>query len=276
MPWYAQKKIIHSNIFHSNIGIVLQIESTENCDKVSKSSQELDQNVITFEQRKIEDIKQIMLDLTLIQIKQHVKSMEILSATYQDIIAIDVHKDIDAFKSKFLLQPENKSLQPQMRSQSMNALTAIFPTSKGVKRQNLSNSAGSLESPKRNAAQSNGKSSPASSVDMEVVNSLSEETLASESDDDDDGNEIDETTSHDESDSDKETVQVRRRVNRIATDDDDDDEEDEYDVEPRKSKLAGKNSKAFAKNQAKQDASKKPPVPLVRLSKIQQHHAKST
>lgn len=246
----------------------MQIEGAETDSDVSKSSQELDQNVVTFEQRKIEDIKQILLDLTLIQLKQHVKSMEILSATYQDIAAIDVTKDIEAFKSKFLLQPENKMLQQQMRSQSMNALTSTFPSSKVAKRQHLSNSAGSLESQKRVPAQSNGKMSPASSGELEAGTSQTD--TATESDDDDD---VADSTSQDDSDSDKEIVQVqrRRRFNRMATDDEKD---DETDVEREKNKYTGRSSNAFAKTPGKQGATKRPPVPQVRLSKLP--HSKPT
>lgn len=248
----------------------MQTESTETDNEESKSSRELDQNIITFEQRKIEDIKQIMLDFTLIQLKQHVKSMEILSATYQDIVAIDVDKDVDAFKSKFLLHSENKSLQQQVRAQSMNALTSIFASSKGGKRQNLSNSSASLESVKRVPAHSNGKLSPGRSIESEKVDSDTDESSATESDDD----VADETTSHDESDSDREIVGVRRRFSpTVATEYD----EDEDDVEEkRNSNLKGRTSSSFAKTQGKQDSMKKPPVPQVRLSKIAQYHPKPT
>lgn len=241
----------------------MQTESTETDNEESKSSRELDQNIITFEQRKIEDIKQIMLDLTLIQLKQHVKSMEILSATYQDIVAIDVDKDVDAFKSKFLLHSENKSLQQQVRAQSMNALTSIFASSKGANRQNLSNSSASLESAKRVPMHSNGKMSAGSSIESERVGSQTDESSATESDDD----VADETTSHDESDSDKEIVGVGRRFSRMAPNEDD---------EERNSYSKGRSSSAFAKTQGKQDPMKKPPVPQVRLSKIAQYQPKPT
>lgn len=209
-----------------------------------------------------------MLDLTLIQLKQHVKSMEILSATYQDIVAIDVVNDVDAFKSKFSLHPENKSLQQQIRAQSMNALTSIFGSSKGGKRQNLSNSAASLESATRAPTHTQGKLTPASSIESERVGSQTDESSATESDDD----EADETTTHDESDSDKEMVGVRRRFSRMVVNEE---VEEGGDVESQKRcNLQGRSSSAFAKAQGKQDAIKKPPVPQVRLSKIAQCHPK--
>lgn len=63
--------------------------------EVSRSVQELEQNIIHFERQKLEDVKKLLLDLTMIQLKEQVKSMEILTATYQDIAAIDVDKDLE-------------------------------------------------------------------------------------------------------------------------------------------------------------------------------------
>lgn len=46
-----------------------------------------------FERKKISDIRQILLDFTLIQLKESVNSMEILTTMYNDIISIDANKD---------------------------------------------------------------------------------------------------------------------------------------------------------------------------------------
>lgn len=48
-----------------------------------------------FERKRITDIRQILLDLTLIQIKENVKSMEILTTMYNDVVAIDVDRDLE-------------------------------------------------------------------------------------------------------------------------------------------------------------------------------------
>lgn len=52
-------------------------------------------NLMRFERQKIGDIRQILLDFTLIQLKESVKSMEILTAMYNDIAAIDENKDLE-------------------------------------------------------------------------------------------------------------------------------------------------------------------------------------
>lgn len=48
-----------------------------------------------FERQKIGDIRQILLDFTLIQLKESVKSMEMLTTMYNDIAAIDETKDLE-------------------------------------------------------------------------------------------------------------------------------------------------------------------------------------
>lgn len=50
---------------------------------------------LNFERQKITDIRQILLDLTMIQLKDCARSIEILSAVYNDIAAIDVEKDLE-------------------------------------------------------------------------------------------------------------------------------------------------------------------------------------
>lgn len=48
-----------------------------------------------FERQKIGDIRHILLDFTLIQLKESVKSMEMLTTMYNDIAAIDETKDLE-------------------------------------------------------------------------------------------------------------------------------------------------------------------------------------
>lgn len=48
-----------------------------------------------FERQKIGDIRQILLDFTFIQLKESVKSMEMLTTMYNDIAAIDENKDLE-------------------------------------------------------------------------------------------------------------------------------------------------------------------------------------
>lgn len=47
-----------------------------------------------FEKKKIGDIRQILLDFTLIQLKESMNSMEILTTMYNDITSISVDKDL--------------------------------------------------------------------------------------------------------------------------------------------------------------------------------------
>lgn len=60
----------------------------------AKSNVEVDENVINFEQQKLQDFKKILLDLTLIQMKWHAKSIDILTAVYDDVASIDIANDL--------------------------------------------------------------------------------------------------------------------------------------------------------------------------------------
>lgn len=61
----------------------------------NSSTHDFEEKAIQFERQKITDIRQILLDVTMIQLKECAKSMEILSAVYNDIAAISVDKDLE-------------------------------------------------------------------------------------------------------------------------------------------------------------------------------------
>lgn len=58
-------------------------------------SHDFEKNLMKFERQKINDIRQILMDFTLIQLKESVKSMEILTTMYNDIASIDADKDLE-------------------------------------------------------------------------------------------------------------------------------------------------------------------------------------
>lgn len=58
---------------------------------VAKSSAaDVDELIRRFETQKVQDVKTILLNLTAIQLKQHAKALELLTAAYQDIMDIEV------------------------------------------------------------------------------------------------------------------------------------------------------------------------------------------
>lgn len=62
---------------------------------IARSAKEMDVIIDSFEQRKLQDIKSVLLDFIAIEIKMHAKALEVLSATYQDIMEIDEHADYE-------------------------------------------------------------------------------------------------------------------------------------------------------------------------------------
>lgn len=60
----------------------------------SQCNQDFESNLLKFERQKISDIRQILMDFTLIQLKETVASMDILSSMYNEIAAIDADRDV--------------------------------------------------------------------------------------------------------------------------------------------------------------------------------------
>lgn len=220
---------------------------------------EFEENVAKFELQKNRDMKRMLLDFTRIQLKYHAKSLEILSAVYQNITAIDEKADLEEFKNKFFPQDnQNSSLKQQMRSQSMGALTALAQTStEANNKRGLSNSTYSLDSPpKQTSAEPKRQPSPTRSADLEQIESVSEETSHTESDDDDD---LDENSYSSAS---IERTKVVKKF--IETDD----EEDDDDVIVQSSNKPKRKTNAFTDELDEQTKGKLPkPLPRPRLSK---------
>lgn len=81
------------------------IEKDANAQSIDESqcNQDFESNLLKFERQKLSDIRQILMDFTLIQLKETVASMEILSSMYNEIAAIDADRDLVVRKFRFLV-----------------------------------------------------------------------------------------------------------------------------------------------------------------------------
>lgn len=57
--------------------------------QVHKGVADVNELIRRFEMQKIQDIRSVLLNLTAIQLKQHTRAIELLSAAYQEITNID-------------------------------------------------------------------------------------------------------------------------------------------------------------------------------------------
>lgn len=67
---------------------------------VTKTAGDVDELIKRFELQKIQDVKTILLNLTAIQLKQHTKAIELLSAAYQEIDDVDAESDLEVNRNK--------------------------------------------------------------------------------------------------------------------------------------------------------------------------------
>lgn len=61
--------------------------------ELNKCNKEVEEIVESFEKRKLQDLKTVLMDFIQIEMKQHSRALEVLTATYQDLADIDDHKD---------------------------------------------------------------------------------------------------------------------------------------------------------------------------------------
>ncbi|KAG7201544.1 hypothetical protein KM043_004294 [Ampulex compressa] len=66
--------------------------------EVSRVIKGLEEQIDSFEKRKIHDLKTVLLDYVIIELSFHTKSLELLTKAYRDIADIDEAKDLEEFR----------------------------------------------------------------------------------------------------------------------------------------------------------------------------------
>ncbi|XP_050100128.1 CBY1-interacting BAR domain-containing protein 1 isoform X1 [Anopheles aquasalis] len=184
--------------------------------EVEKSLKGIEAFVERFEKQKLRDVKELLLNFVMIELKMHAQAVEVLSATYQDISDIDESKDLQQFK-KYLQRdtiPDRYFLQ-RIKSQSMGALNATL-AGFSTGRKNKSFSSNSLNSSQeqepeqvvdqqatqRSTTRRTNRTAVQQSIESldSMKRDLSTESKSSSDEDDEDDSEISETETDDQSD----------------------------------------------------------------------------
>lgn len=63
--------------------------------EVSRVVKGLEEQIDSFERRKLHDLKSVFLDFVTIELSFHTKALELLTKAYQDVAAIDEAKDLE-------------------------------------------------------------------------------------------------------------------------------------------------------------------------------------
>ncbi|XP_057334019.1 CBY1-interacting BAR domain-containing protein 1-A isoform X1 [Microplitis mediator] len=118
--------------------------------QVLKVVKGLEEQIDSFEKRKLHDLKTLLLDFVMIELSFHTKAVELFTKAYQDIAEIDVFKDLEKFR-EMLNVPETFSRFDTVtrtsfrQSYSLNNLPNHLSSSP-VQLKNLSRTTESLDS----------------------------------------------------------------------------------------------------------------------------------
>ncbi|XP_026831082.1 protein FAM92A isoform X2 [Ooceraea biroi] len=66
--------------------------------EVSRVVKGLEEQINSFERRKLHDLKSVLLDFVTIELSFHTKALELMTKAYQDIVSIDEIKDLEEFR----------------------------------------------------------------------------------------------------------------------------------------------------------------------------------
>ncbi|XP_076220440.1 CBY1 interacting BAR domain containing protein Fam92 isoform X2 [Nomia melanderi] len=136
--------------------------------EVSRVVKGLEEQIDSFEKRKLRDLKTVLLDFIIIEISFHAKSLELLTKAYQDIAEIDEAKDLEEFRDVMRVPDSIARLSTVGRTSfrqaySLTNLASRFTSSPMVPQ-------------KLDSAKSSLKTNSSESVQIEEYGDSSEET----------------------------------------------------------------------------------------------------
>ncbi|XP_012229644.1 CBY1-interacting BAR domain-containing protein 1 isoform X2 [Linepithema humile] len=84
--------------------------------EVSRVVKGLEEQIDSFERRKLHDLKSVLLDFVTIELSFHTKALELLTKAYQDVAAIDEIKDLEEFRETMRVSDSGARLSTVRRT----------------------------------------------------------------------------------------------------------------------------------------------------------------
>ncbi|XP_033328526.1 CBY1 interacting BAR domain containing protein Fam92 isoform X2 [Megalopta genalis] len=144
--------------------------------EVSRVVKSLEEQIDSFEKRKLHDLKTVLLDFVVIELSFHAKSLELLTKAYQDIAEVDETKDLEEFRETMRLPDSITRLSTVGRNSfrqaySLTNLASRFTSSSMIPQKLVSHTADSIDS-----AKSSSKTNSSESVQIEEYGDSSEDS----------------------------------------------------------------------------------------------------
>nr|XP_034173122.1 protein FAM92A-like isoform X5 [Osmia lignaria]XP_034173127.1 protein FAM92A-like isoform X5 [Osmia lignaria] len=144
--------------------------------EVSRVVKGLEEQIDSFEKRKLHDLKTLLLDFVAIELSFHAKALELLTKAYQDVSEIDEVKDLEEFREVMRVPDSVARLATVERTSfrqaySLTNLASRFTSSPIISQKLDTRATGSTDS-----AKSSLKTNSSESVQIEEYKESSEET----------------------------------------------------------------------------------------------------
>ncbi|XP_076669184.1 CBY1 interacting BAR domain containing protein Fam92 isoform X3 [Andrena cerasifolii] len=144
--------------------------------EVSRVVKGLEEQIDSFEKRKLHDLKTVLLDFVVIELSFHAKTLELLTKAYQDIAEIDEAKDLEGFREMVHVPDAVARLSTVGRTSfrqaySLTSLASRFTSSPMISQKLANRTTESIDS-----AKSSLKTNSSESVQIEEYGDSSEES----------------------------------------------------------------------------------------------------
>lgn len=149
--------------------------------EVSRVVKGLEEQIDSFEKRKLHDLKTILLDFVVIELSFHAKAVELLTKAYQDIAEIDEVNDLGDFREVMHVPDSVARLTTVGRTSFRQAYSLTNLASRFVSSPMIPQKLANRRTESTDSAKSSLKTNSSESVQIEEYNRDSSEESESES-----------------------------------------------------------------------------------------------
>ncbi|XP_051953745.1 CBY1-interacting BAR domain-containing protein 2-like [Xyrauchen texanus] len=84
-------------------------KATINTDR---STRQMEETIFDFQKQKLEDLKKIFMDFTMVEMLFHAKALEVYTHTFQNMQTMDIDRDMETFRKRIHVNDTYLSSQP--------------------------------------------------------------------------------------------------------------------------------------------------------------------
>ncbi|XP_071780202.1 CBY1-interacting BAR domain-containing protein 2-like [Centroberyx gerrardi] len=101
-----------------------EVNAQKATNSAQRSTRQLEETINDFQRQKLEDVKRIFTDFITVEMLFHAKALEVYTHTFQNLEAMDIHKDLELFNGRIRMSdPLSGTLDTPLTSHSASSMS---------------------------------------------------------------------------------------------------------------------------------------------------------